>query len=535
MGKDNIILIALLEVDSLAIRTLHAALQETGFSVNSIFFKRPNQYGTMDTPSTNEINRLIELIKEVGANLIGISLRSVNFKLASRITGEIKRELDAVVIWGGIHPTIRPHQCIEIADIVCVGEGEQAIVELAAKMSKNEGINNINNLWVKNGDNIVKNDMRPLIQNLDSIPFPDFLNENKYFVENGNVLPLPAPEQIKSYIIMTSRGCPFNCTYCSNNTLRTTYKGKGKYVRRRSVDNVIEELAQAKVRFKNLNYIDFFDDVFTLDIKWLKEFCNQYKKAVNLPFFCLCHPKATNEEVIQLLKYAGVVNMTMGIQTGSEEIRHKYYERYDTNEEIIKSAQILDKYKIGICYDIIMDNPLETEKDRRETLNLLLKLPKPTFAMNTVTLTHFPETKLTNLLLEKKMILETDVEDQKQESYERWITALDLKRDRENLFWDNLYYLATQKHVPKNIAVKLSHSAFLKRHPKALTWLLRTTSDYTTTVRRGSKIDMTRVYLISFIKRLLRVRRLPYLLFSIVYNTVGNPARRDEKNNKNNS
>ncbi len=498
-NRNTILLIALYDVNSFPVRTLHIVLKEAGFNVSSIFFKRLNPNNTMDFPTGDEINALIKLIKELEPTLVGISVRSTLFKLASRITEEIKKKLDTLVIWGGVHPTIRPTQSLEFADIACIGEGEEAIVELAAKLSRVEEVYSIQNLGIKKGNKIIKNDLRPLIQNLDSIPFPDFSNENKYLVENGNILPLPDPDQRTSYWIMTSRGCPFNCTYCSNNALRRTYKGKGEYVRRRTVENVMEELIQAKKIFKNLTFIFFFDDLFAFDINWIRKFCAQYK-AVNIPFFCFCHPKATNEEMVRLLKDAGVYNMQMGIQAGDEEIRHKYFKRYDTNDEIVKSAHILNKYKIHCSYDVIMDNPLETDENRRETFNLLLKLPRP-FELHTHALTHFPETEFTNLLLEKKMISENEVEDQKQQSYERWAPTLDLGRNKENLFWDNLYYLVTKEHVPQRFVVWLSHINFLKNHPKPLTLLLRLTSSYIYTLRRGSKIDAMRRDLMSIISR----------------------------------
>ena len=497
-GKRNVVLIALYDLDSFSVRTLHAVLKEAGFNVNSIFFKCLNSNNTMDHPTNDEINTLIKLIKKLEPILVGISVRSTLFKLASNITKRIKKEVQTLVIWGGVHPTIRPTQSIEFADIVCIGESEEAILELATKLSKGEEIDSIQNLWIKKKDKIIRNSLRPLIQNLDSIPFPDFSNKNKFFLEKGKVLSMPNSNQRTSYQIMTSRGCPFNCTYCCNNAFRKVYKDKGKYVRRRSVENVIKELIYSKSKFKNLAFITFCDDVFTFDSDWIRKFSSQYKQSINLPFSCYCHPKSTNEGIVQLLKSAGVITMTMGIQSGSEEVRNKYFKRYDKNEDIIKAGQILCKYKINCSYDVIMDNPLETNKNKRETFNLLLKLPKP-FELHTHTLTHFPETEFTNLLLKKKIILKNDVEDQKQESYKRWTPSLDLRRDKENLFWDSLYYLAKKRRVPKKLLIWLSHSNFLKRHPKPLTLLLRLTSSNIYTVNKSSKIDMMRWYLISIV------------------------------------
>lgn len=505
MKKSNIVLITFYDLDSFAVHTLHAVLKEADFNVHSIFLKNLNRNSTADPPTDNEIDALVELIKKIDPVIVGISFRSTFFKLASEITGRIKKNLDVLIVWGGTHSTIRPDQCIELADIVCVGEGEKAIVELAAKLLQGEAIDNIQNLWIKKEGKIIKNDLRHLIQDLDSLPFPDFLIENKYFVEGGTALPLLPPAQRTDYSIMTSRGCPFSCTYCYNNIAKKLYKDKGKYVRRRSVDNVIGELTRAKENFKNLSYISFLDDLFTFDIDWVERFCGKYTESVNLPFYCHIHPRFADEKMIRLLKDAGCAGMTMGIQTGSEESRHKYFERYETNDQIIKSTQILQKYRINCTYDLIMDNPFETDKNKRETFELLLKLPRP-FKLSIHSLTHFPETKLTKLLLAKGMISGNDVEDQKQKSYKRWTPALDLERDKEDLFWDNLYYLNQKKYVPQRFLVWLSNISFLKMHPKPLTFLLRLTSFSISTIRSGSKLDKIRWFLLTLFNK-------PYLLF----------------------
>ncbi len=505
MEKNSVILITFYDIDSLAVHTLHAVLKKEGINVHSVFFKSLNINGTANIPTRDEIAALIELINKINPILIGVSFRSTYFKLAFQISSEIKKNMDVLVVWGGIHPTIRPKQCIELADIVCVGEGEEAIVELSKKILKGEEIENIPNLWVKKADRIIKNDLRFLIQDLDTLPFSDFSMENKYFIENGEITSLAPPVQRTDYSIMTSRGCPFRCTYCYNNIAQEIYKEKGKYVRRRSVENVIKELVQARKSFKNLLYISFLDDIFTFDINWIKKFHKQYKQCVDLPFYCHIHPRFADEEMIMLLKDAGCAGMTMGLQTGSEESRHNYFERYETNDQIIRSTQILAKHQIKCAYDLIMDNPLETDKHKRETFELLLRLPRP-FRLSIHSLTHFPETKLTKYLLEKGIISADDVEDQKQKSYERWVPELDLDRNSENLFWDNLYYLTQKWYLPKRFIIWLSNISFLKKYPKPLTYLLRLTSFSIYAVREDSKIDVARWLILSILNK-------PYLLF----------------------
>lgn len=502
MGACDVVLIGFYDLDSLSVRILHAYLRKAGVGVRSVFLKRPNRpSGTMDYPTRDEVDALVGMVKGLKPVLVGISVRSTFFKLAAELTARIKREIDAAVAWGGIHPTIRPHQCIELADIVCVGEGGEAIVELAVDLLKGEPIDGINNLWIKKGDSVLRNRLRPLIKDIDSVPYPDFSEQDKYLVEHGKVLNLPSMENRTEYPIMTSRGCPYKCTYCHNSVLRRTYTGLGRYVRRRSVGDVISELTDVKSKCKNLSYIRFWDDLFAFDVDWIRRFCPQYKKQVNIPFYCLCHPKTTDDEIVNLLKDAGAYTMQMGIQSGSEQLRHRCYERFETNEEILAAARILSKCKVNCVYDLILDNPFEAEDDRRETLDLLLELPRP-FQLRTFTLTHFPETKLTQTLLAEGMISEDDVEDQKQQSYRRFGSALDLRRSKENLFWDNLYYLASRTYLPKRLVGWMSRRDFLRRHSQVLTFFV------TLVVGDRSAFDSSRVGMARWY-----VTNLPRLLF----------------------
>lgn len=505
VSKGKVVLISLYDPYSFSVLALSAVLEKAGFESHSIYFKATNPNMSMPETTKEDITVLIELIQKIQPIFIGISLRSTNFKVATMITKEVKKHIDAPIIWGGIHPTIRPEQCIEIADIVCIGEGDEAIVDLAEKSSKGEPIDTILNLWVKQSNTTIKNELRPLIQNLDELPIFNYLAEHQYMINGGTLLPLDTDKRT-SYQLMTSRGCPFGCTFCCNNVLRRIYKSKGKYVRRRSVEHVMAELIQAKKDFKNLEDIRFIDDVFTFDMNWIREFCQQYKTHINIPFHCLCHPKTTTEEMIAVLKDAGLIAVIMGIQSGSENFKHEYYQRNESNDEVLKAAVILNRFRIACYYDIIMDNPLETEESKRDTFNLLLKLPKP-YDLHIFTLTHFPETTLTNMLLEKKLITNADVEDEKQKSTKgHFCQMLDMNRGKVNLFWDNLFYLAKYKYVPRRVAVWLSYNNYLKANPKKLTFLLRLTSMNIYTTDANSKLDTMRMYLILLYHR-------PQLLF----------------------
>ena len=477
-AKFNIVLVSLYNTESYSVRTLHAALAKAGFNVTTLFFKERGPNNTYNKCSPREIEFLAEQIIHFDPAMVGISVMSAFFELASEITKKIKMQSPALVLWGGIHPTIRPDQCLSVADAVCLGEGEKAIAELAEKASRGYKIDDIKNLWVKTEQGILKNDLNSLIPNLDSIPFPDYSVNNKYIIEDSGITPCDYDQVMSKFGMnfMTSRGCPFSCTYCVNGILRKIYKNKGSYVRQRSVDNVINELDYLKKNF-NLAHIRFEDDVFACNFNfdWIDEFCEKYKKMINLPFSCYFHPKTTDERMVRLLKDAGLTHVSFGIQSGSEKIRHSYFKRFDTNQETIKTANIIAQSGISYSCDILMENPLEKNEDRRETLSLLLQLPKP-FFVNTHTLTHFPEYELTNCLLANKLISEDDVEDVRKESFEhnRWNPYLDASRDPTNMLWSCLYHLASKKSfLSDKKIVQLSHSRILRRFPVFLLLLLK--------------------------------------------------------------
>lgn len=488
MQKGTVVLLALYDLDSLSVRTLHAVLAEKGFDVHSIFFKRQNSDNTMSRPSREDILALVESIKKKSPLFVGISVRSTLFQLASEITEVLQKELPIPICWGGIHPTVRPEQCIQTADIVCVGEGEGAVVELADALMKGTDIRHIRNLWVKDGGRIIRNELRPLIQDLDTLPFPDYTGHNKLFIESAQVHNVPQNTERTIYWMMTARGCMFKCTYCCNNSLQKAYKGLGKYLRRRSPQSVIDELAYMKGKvLPNLDFIVFVDDIFVYDLDWLREFKASYKRLINLPFCCFFHPKVINDDLAAELKDAGVEFMIAGIQSGSENIRKHYFKRFESNKVILNAAKILKKYKISSAYNIILDNPVEQESDQMETLKLLLKMPRP-YELQPTTLTHFPETELTTHLVEKKLIEPEEVEDIRQKSFERWSLVLDHNRDNSQLFWDMLFYLSNKRYVPKYLVLIFSKMKWLKINPRPFVRILRDLNPHLHTGSRSQKL-----------------------------------------------
>ena len=185
----------------------------------------------------------------------------------------------------------------------------------------------------------------------------------------------------------TARGCPHACSYCTNTIMRELYKGKGKCLRSHSVDYVIEELKRLKNKFQSIGVFDLRDETFTVrDLEWIKEFSKRYREEVNVRFKCLADPatiseseEAISEEKIKLLVEAGLRDIIIGIQSGSDRINFKIYNRYIKAEQLLKSANVVNKFKdkLNVMYDVMTANPYETKEDLIETIKLIMKIPSP--------------------------------------------------------------------------------------------------------------------------------------------------------------
>jgi len=231
---------------------------------------------------------------------------------------------------GGPHPTAVPEVIKEEGvDVVCRGEGEFALLELAEAMQTGASIENIANLWIKTPrGEIRRNPVRPPIDDLDSLPFSDREMWQRTPFFDAREMP-----------VIASRGCMFACPYCQqsyyNNEL---YKGHAMRVRRRSVDNVLREMEEYRRRYR-LRQVSFVDSIFISSAQWTKEFCGEYQRRVGLPFACNVRPELVTEEIVGSLARAGCRWVSMGIETADEKVRAKMLGRHMDTRRIIEAAR----------------------------------------------------------------------------------------------------------------------------------------------------------------------------------------------------
>jgi len=332
---------------------------------------------------------LIKSILKYNPDIIGFPCTTGSHQWGMSLAKKLKKKLNFVCVFGGPHPTFFPEIINDPnVDIVSIGESEYAFLELVEALEKKEKITNIKNLWVKKNGKIYKNEVRPLIQDLDELPFPDRALYYKYSFLADN--------ETKTFI--SGRGCPYQCTFCFNHTYMNMYSGKGKYVRKRSVDNVIKEILSVKAKYR-LKTLFFADDTFIIDKKWLKEFCMRYRKEVGLGFFCGARADLVDEETVKMLKYAGCYMVTIGIESGNEYIRNQVYKKGVSNEQIIKAGRLFKKYGIKTRSTNIFCAPDENISRVWETIkiNIVAKINYPFSSL----FQPYPKTKITEYAYEK--------------------------------------------------------------------------------------------------------------------------------------
>ncbi|MDD5309231.1 MAG: radical SAM protein [Deltaproteobacteria bacterium] len=285
------------------------------------------------------------------------------------LNGRLKERFEFFSVFGGPHPTHFPEMISSHGvDAICRGEGEEALAELADAMSRREDVSSIRNFWVKDGDRIHRNDVRPLSLNLDDLPCPD----RELFFSR-----YPAVGRSPRKVFMASRGCPYRCTFCFNHKFNALY-GNRDVLRRRSVDHVIGEIEEVVGRYPT-QWVHFVDDTFNLDGEWLEEFTEKYPRKVKRPFFCNLRANLVTEDSVRRLKDAGCQVVAFGLESGSERVRNGLMKRDISRESIVKTADLLHQHGIRFLTFNIIGLPEEGPRDVRETVELNRRC-RPTYA-----------------------------------------------------------------------------------------------------------------------------------------------------------
>jgi len=282
-------------------------------------------------------------------------------------------------VFGGVHVSAVPDRVVlrPEVDILCVGEGDQAF-ERILEMIRRRRREPQPNVWFRDeAGQVVRGGVFPFYQDLDALPmFDKTLWEDVISFK-------------EMYFTMASRGCPYRCTYCFNDY--AARQGTGAYVRFRSPDHVIRELAWAKQRYRP-RLIEFEDDVFTLNRSWLKKLLERYRREIGLPFQCLTHPRCMDDETARMLKDAGCRYVQMGIQSLDDDYKREVLKRPETRLQVERSLKAMRHAGLDVKIDHMFALPGEPMAAQEAALEMYRRYPP--YRMQTFWMNYFPGTSI---------------------------------------------------------------------------------------------------------------------------------------------
>jgi len=387
-----------------------------GHSVRMIFM---TQHGRVHY-SEKALDQFVDLSKD--ADLICFSFLSDNFMRAARMTRYVRQRAPGQVIWGGVHASIEPEDSLNHVDILCRGEGEGALTELVQRMAEGRPFSDVKNLWVKTPSGINRNEMRPLLQDLDSNPWPDYSMEDHFIRDEDDLIkPMShelllkyhnvAPLGFVHYPVLSARGCAYHCSYCYNAAFKEIFKGQRR-LRFRSLKNVVDEIRFNLDRYPFLNSFNFGDDDFFLrpmsQLIELRDLIQTHlPETITHSFWgCCVTPHSFDKKKLALLKPVGLRALVMGVQTGSERLNKEVYARNFKNDLLYKNAAVLDEEfhkEVIVMLDFLACGPYETEQDTAQTVEMMLKLPN-WFVFSVYKYTFYPGSPLYRRALEDGLI-----------------------------------------------------------------------------------------------------------------------------------
>jgi len=396
-------------------------------------------------------------IRDFSPDMICFTAVSTEYPFVEKAASYIRDKApDIDLVIGGPHVSLQPERVSRGPyDVLCVGEGEYPLLELASALREGRKPAGIANLWIKKGRSVEKDETREFIQNLDEIPFPD------------REMWRPWVEHDRQHSILLGRGCPYNCTYCCNHRLRKL--AEGKYVRFRSVPNVMEEIREIAEKFPDISEIFFEVETITASQQWAFEFCEkliEFNASRENPIGFGTNVRVLRNKSLKPLfeafSRAGFRYINIGIESGSERVRAEVLKRIYSNEDLIRTCDEAHESGLWINAYNMIGLPGEALDDFKETLEINRRcLPEGNYLS---IFFPYPDTELHKICLERGLNVQLD-----EESMERFRPVLGLPEFPDKVV--NHYFRWFDWHVYRGkrpVSRILSHVALrsLGAYPK---------------------------------------------------------------------
>lgn len=415
--------------ENVSVEVLSSALKRAGHQVE-VAFDRALFNDKMYFPSHflarlfDYKDKVVERIVDYQPDLVAFSVIVDSYQWSLYIARRVKERLNVPILFGGIHPTSLPEMVIneDSVNIICLGEGEVAIVELANSIDRGEMDYNIKNLWFKRDGRIIRNEVRPLVSNLDEIPIPDKdLFKGVWDIRDY-------------YLTVTNRGCIYTCSYCMENFKVRWERSKGQFIRERSVDAVIQEINRAKGLY-GIKRVDIKNNILSASEGWTLSFLQRYKDEIGLPLRIMGHPRLMTQKVCRALKEAGCWHIQIGIQSLDPKVR-RILGRYESNEEIFNALENMERAGLRYSIDLMFGLPGQGEEYLIDAAMSFTKL-KNLVRISVFWLEYLPEVDITAYAFKEGLIDEKilkDIYEGRQENYlsTGWVMDKRLMRDLKN-------------------------------------------------------------------------------------------------------
>jgi radical SAM superfamily enzyme YgiQ (UPF0313 family) len=457
-------------------RSVSAVLKQKGFDVYNVFFG-DKIIQDVPTVSPRELDAVAEVFETIKPDLIGLSITSLLCHPAAQaLVARLKETVDVPIVFGGPYPGLLPEYCIRTTpiDYVCVGEGEESVSELCARLAEGKSGHDVPGIYSRRTLAYVRRDPP---DDVDGLPFPDIdVDPRKFLISSadGRITEGDPFHRGGSYTTKCSRNCPFNCSFCSAPNVRQLASA-GASLRRRSVPRIIAELEHAREMNDKVSIIGFWDDTFPAEAKWVEEFSATYKERINLPFHIWAHPKTVRESNVAALASAGLKGAILGIESACEETRKKVFLRPESNEEIVKVDSIFHQHGVARTYDIIVDHPWEAASELQDTFDLMARLRNP-FHANMHSLILFPETSLAKRAIREGLAKDemeiiagifSDIDEARNKF--QWVRKIPTQRDARRAYWVFLILCLGNRKIPTRLVTFLARRPLLRKHPELLT------------------------------------------------------------------
>lgn len=338
-------------------------------------------------------DKIEDQLKQIKPDIVGITLPTPAFNQVLEVSRIIKRlSSDIKVVVGGPHPTAFPVETTkeDPVDISVYGEGEITFTEIVDSLQNNSSLKNIKGIAYKDEyGNVKLNEPRPLISDLDLIPFPAkyLLPLEIYFAP-----PTKRESNKRSTNMITSRGCPYECTYCMARVIWN------KRVRFRSVKNVVDEIEECVKRY-NLAEFNFHDELFTLKRDRTIEICREVRRRkLDISWICMVRVDYVWEDVLREMKKAGCKKIMFGFESGDQEILN-IMKKKTTIKQAIEAVKLVKKVGIKTGGNFMLGNIGETEESIRKSIDLAKRLNTDTVAFFIAS--PYPGTEFYNVAKER--------------------------------------------------------------------------------------------------------------------------------------